>query len=290
MRELLRGPYGQVEVVSTQHGRDWVLYFHGGHESAVTASAAQLYEDLGYNVLAISRPGYGATNVGPMAPDAFANVVDQVRDHFSHECYLAVVGTSFGGPQAVAYASRFPTRARSLILHSAAPSSRPYPDKAMQRLLGPVVFHPVVEGLTWKAVSLLMRLAPSLSLRFMTAPLSTHPTRAWLKDLDSTDRQQIRELFFKMRSGSGFNNDVRHAGLADSSARRRAQQRVVCPTLITASRSDGGVSWLHAEDFHATIRNSRLVEIAAVSHLFWIGPARSQVVSAIQQFLASVAS
>ena len=44
MRRVERGSYGEVEVVVTESGTRWVHYFHGGHESAVTASAVRLYE------------------------------------------------------------------------------------------------------------------------------------------------------------------------------------------------------------------------------------------------------
>jgi pimeloyl-ACP methyl ester carboxylesterase len=54
-----------------------------------------------------------------------------VHNQLGYGSFLTVVGTSFGGPQAIAYASQFPHRARSLILHSAAPSTRAYPDAAM---------------------------------------------------------------------------------------------------------------------------------------------------------------
>jgi len=229
MRQLLSTSAGQVEVVATERDGGWVLYFHGGHESALTASAAQLYVALGYSVLAVSRPGYGATDVGPMSPMEFSALVDHVRSRFGHQDFLAVVGTSFGGPQAVAYASQFPGRVRSLVLHSAAPSSRPYPDKTIQRLLGPLIFHPRVERFTWKAVSLLMRKSPELGLRMMMGSLSTRPAGSWLEELGPGDRQEIRDLFCALRSCSGFTIDIRHAGPDGANVRRRAQQRWPAP-------------------------------------------------------------
>src|SRR5260221_1715130 len=285
MRQLLNMSAGQVEVVVTDLDSDWVLYFHGGHESALTASATQLYTGLGFSVLAVSRPGYGATDVGPMSPMGFSAVADEVRGHFGHEHFVAVVGTSFGGPQAVAYAGQFPNRVRSLVLHSAAPSSRPYPDKALQRILGPVLFHPRLERLTWRAVSLLMQTAPEPGLRMMMAALSTRSAEACLKELDSSERQAIIDTFRAMRSWSGFNIDLQYAGPDGTDIRRRAQQQVRCPTLVTASRFDAGVAWEHAEDFRATIPNARLVEIPSASPLFWIGPTKPQLISTIRQFL-----
>jgi pimeloyl-ACP methyl ester carboxylesterase len=285
-RRLIATSDGQVEIV-VRPGADVVLYFHGGHESAVTATAAELYVELGYTVVAVSRPGYGDTRVGPVPPGHFAGLVDQVRDQLGYECFLSVVGTSFGGPQAIAYASRFPSRVRSLILHSAAPSTRVYPDEVVQRLFAPVVFHPRVERFTWAAVSLLMRAMPRLGLRVMMSSLSTRPAGTWLPELSAEQRQEMREVFCTMRSGAGFVIDVHAAGAEGADARRRAQQMISCPTLVTASRSDRGVPWAHAEDFVATIPDARLVEITSPSHLFWIGSGRPQVIAAVRGFLGA---
>lgn len=286
MRQLVGTAAGLVEVVATERDNNWVLYFHGGHESAVTASAAELYADIGCSVLSVSRPGYGATDVGPMSPVRFAAIVDQVCRELSRQNFIAVVGTSFGGPQAVAYAAQFPCRARSLILHSAAPSSHPYPDSSLQKLGGKLLFNPRVEGSIWNAVSWLLQTAPQIGLRLMMSQLSKLPAKAWLAELGPFERQAIRDMFSEMRSGYGFSVDVKFAGSSGTKDRRCLQQQVLCPTLVTASRHDAGVSWQHAEDFHATIPDSHLVEVPAVSHLFWIGQTRPQLISEISQFLA----
>src|SRR3954468_5222254 len=138
MTRLLETSRGPVEVSAADAVGPWVLYFYGGHESASVALAAALYAELGYRVLAVLRPGYGGTDVGPLSPFEFVSCVDQVCERSGVDPIAAVVGVSFGGQQAVAFATSRPGRVRSLILHSAAPSSQPYADSAIQRLLGPV--------------------------------------------------------------------------------------------------------------------------------------------------------
>jgi hypothetical protein len=54
---LIETSGGQIEVVTTGVGHRAVLYFHGGHESAATAAAAGLYQDIGYRVVLLSRSG-----------------------------------------------------------------------------------------------------------------------------------------------------------------------------------------------------------------------------------------
>ena len=89
-----------------------------------------------------------------------------------------------------------------------------------------------------------------------------------------------------MGSDSGFVQDLRQGRPAGGAGRRHAQTRVRCPTLVTASRDDGGVAFAHAEDLVDTVPNAALVELDAPSHLFWIGPARAQVEAAVSAFLA----
>jgi pimeloyl-ACP methyl ester carboxylesterase len=265
-----------------------VLYFHGGHESAITAPASELYVELGYRVVRVSRPGYGHTDVGPLSPAAFAPLVDEARALLGIDSFTAVIGTSFGGPQAIEYAGRYPARTSALILHSAGPSTLPYPDSAAQRLLGPVMFHPSVERYVWSAVNLLLRRAPRLGLRLMMSSLSTQPVSTWLPLVEEPDRQAMRDVFAGMRSGRGFITDLSYAGTRYQETRRTAQQRVSCPTLITASRHDRGVAWAHAEDLAATIPLARLEALPAPSHLYWIGPPRTYLLATIRGFLATL--
>jgi pimeloyl-ACP methyl ester carboxylesterase len=88
-----------------------------------------------------------------------------------------------------------------------------------------------------------------------------------------------------MASGSGFVTDLRQGGADRSHYRETMLRSVPCPTLITASRHDGGVRFAHAEDFQRTIPNARVVETKAQSHLYWLGPERPTLVTAIEAFL-----
>jgi pimeloyl-ACP methyl ester carboxylesterase len=122
----------------------------------------------------------------------------------------------------------------------------------------------------------------------MMSSLSTQPVSTWLPLLEETDRQAMRDCLAGMRSGRGFVTDLSYAGTRHQENRRTAQQRVSCPTLITASRHDRGVAWAHAEDFAATIPLARLEELPAPSHLFWIGPPRTHLLATTRDFLATL--
>jgi pimeloyl-ACP methyl ester carboxylesterase len=196
----------------------------------------------------------------------------------------AAVGLSFGGLQAVHVAAALPYLAPRLILHSCAPSSLPYPDTPMERLGAPVVFGPHLQRLTWRAVRTMT--SSDTGLRVMMASLSTLPVAEWWNSWTPADRSAARSTFAKMESGTGFMTDLRQASAARSAYRASVLRSVPCATLVTASRHDRGVAFVHAEDFRRTIPDVRLVDTGAHSHFFWLGAARQAVLHAISDFMA----
>lgn len=266
---------GPVEVALTAGEGAVVLLFPGGHTTAATPLCTDLYTGLGYRVLAFSRPGYGQTNVGPLTAAEFIPAIARVCARLGITAAAATVGLSFGGLQAVHVAVSLRHLAPRLILHSCAPSSLPYPDGHLQRLAGPLVFGPRAQRLTWRMARVLT--SSDRGLRAMMAPLSALPTGAWWDGWTPADRAAARQTFALMDSGSGFVTDVRQAGAGRSAYREAVLRSVPCPTLVTASRHDGGVAFTHAEDFARTIPNSRLAETGAWSHLFWLGASRPAV-------------
>jgi pimeloyl-ACP methyl ester carboxylesterase len=276
---------GPVEVVYLPGDKPPVLFFPGGHCSAVSDCGWRLYQDLGHGLLAFSRPGYGRTMVGRLNAGEFVQAVSDCCDLLGVRHIAAVVGVSFGGLQAIELAVEVPRLAPRLLLHSCAPSTRPYPDTRTERLGAPVVFSPALQRLTWGTVSRLV--ASDAGLRRMVAALSTRPIQQWWHTWSDEDRRRAREIFRTMDSGRGFGYDL-HQGRTDRANHRHLLQRQVpCPTLVTASRQDAGVAFTHAQDLVETIPAATLVELTCPSHLFWIGPERSQAQAAIDDFLAS---
>lgn len=273
--------YGPVEVHLTHGTLAPILFMPGGHCSAVTPAGQEVYVERGHEVVSFSRPGYGCTDVGLLGGAEFVPAIEEVCRQLAISRAAAVVGVSFGGVQAIhfAAASSIPQR---LILHSCAPSSLPYPDTNRERLGAPMLFGPA-GNLTWALVRRLV--ASDGFLRWMMARLSTIPPRDWFDSWGVRERSAARATFISMRSDRGFLNDLRQATPSLGRYREQAQTSVVLPTLITASRADGGVAYVHAEDLARTIPHTTLVETSAPSHLFWIGPQRHEVVDAIDVFL-----
>jgi pimeloyl-ACP methyl ester carboxylesterase len=274
---------GPVEITRIEGDRPAVLFFPGGHCRASTDCGQGIYTALGHELVSFSRPGYGRTRVGPMDAVAFADVVDEVCEQLGVRSVAAAVGVSFGGLQAVHVAGHPSIGVERLVLHSSAPSTLPYPDRRAEALLGPIVFSPALERATWWLVRRAVRSGPGL--RAMLARLSTLPADQWWDSLSSADKDQAREVFNGMGSGSGFVNDLRQARARQAGARRAALGRVTCPVLITASPHDGGVDYLHAEDFQAHLAGSQFVELPSPTHLFWFGPGHDLLSDTVRDFL-----
>jgi len=275
---------GPVEVALTPGQGEVVLFFPGGHTTAATPLCTDLYTGLGYRVLVFSRPGYGLTNVGQLTAAEFIPAIAGVCDRLGITAAAATVGLSFGGLQAVHVAVSLRHFAPRLILHSCAPSSLPYPDTYLQRFAGPLVFGPRSQRLIWRMVRALT--SSDRGLRAMMASLSKLPTGEWWDRWTLADRAAARKTFSHMDSGSGFVTDVRQARTERSAYREAVLRSVPCPTLVTASRQDGGVAFTHAEDFVHTIPVSRLAETGAPSHFFWLGASRPAVSELVRNYLA----
>jgi pimeloyl-ACP methyl ester carboxylesterase len=283
--QVLSTRLGAVEVVHLPGDKPPVLFFPGGHCSAVSDCGWSLYRDAGHALLAFSRPGYGRTAVGRLNAGEFVPAVSDCCDLLGVRDTSAVVGVSFGGLQAIQVAVNLPRLAPRLVLHSCAPSTHSYPDSRREALGGPIVFAPTVQRLTWRTVSRLV--ASDAGLRRMVAALSKQPIAEWWHTWSDDDKGRAREMFTTMDSGSGFVYDLQQGRSDRATHRRLLQTQVACPTLVTASRQDAGVDFTHAQDLSGTIPAATLVELGSPSHLFWIGPERSQAQAAVNDFIPS---
>ncbi len=275
---------GPVEVVHLPGDKPPVLFFPGGHCGAASDCGWRLYTDLGHGLLAFSRPGYGRTMVGRLNAGEFVPAVSECCDLLGVSHPAAVVGVSFGGLQAIELAVQLPHLAPRLLLHSCAPSTHSYPDTRHERLGAPVVFSPALQRLTWRTVTQLV--ASDAGLRAMVATLSNRPIQQWWHTWSDDDQRRAREMFRTMDSGRGFGYDLQQGRPDRANHRHQLQRQVPCPTLVTASRHDAGVAFTHAQDLAATIPAATLIELTCPSHLFWIGPERSQAQTAVNDLLA----
>ncbi|MGW1044103.1 alpha/beta fold hydrolase [Streptomyces sp. NPDC002547] len=277
---VVRLDEGLVEYRLERRGPATVVVLHGGHTRAGLAVGEEVLAEAGYTVLAPSRPGYGRTPLSTgTTVSGFADVVRSLCAHLGITEVVAVVGTSGGGPTAVTMAARHPDLVRRLILQSAL-GWLAWPDRRT-RIGAHVAFAAHTEWAAWGAVRVLMRRAPETGLRLLLHGLTTLPVREVLARLGPRERAAMVELFCGMRSGRGFLNDLRPTPDVTSGVRQ--------PTLVIATRADGGVPFGHAQSLAAAIPHAELVESRADSHLVWFGADWPEIATTVRAFLADTA-
>jgi pimeloyl-ACP methyl ester carboxylesterase len=273
---IARLPAGRVEYRLDRRRDAVVVVFHGGHTRAGLALGEDVFAAAGCTILAPSRPGYGRTPLSTgTSVQRYADVVRELCAHLGIARVAAVVGISGGGPTAATFAARHTDLVERLILVSAV-GWLPFPDRRT-RLGSHLVFNAMTERLTWAGVHTLARKAPDACLRMMLRSLSTRPVDEVVAALRAEDRAMLLALFAQMRSGRGFLNDLRPT--PDVTA------RIDQPTLVIATRTDGGVPFAHARSLASTIRHAELVESRADSHLVWLGTDWPVIAQRIRAFL-----
>jgi pimeloyl-ACP methyl ester carboxylesterase len=269
---------GPVEYRLEQRGDMSVVVFHGGHVRAGLPLGEEVFAEAGYTLLVPSRPGYGRTPLSTgTSVSGFCDVTRALCAQLGITRIAAVVGTSGGGPTAVTMAARHPDLVQRLILQSAV-GWLSYPARRA-RLGAHVIFTARTEWFTWAAIGALMRRAPNTGLRMMLSGLSTLPVRDVMAALSPEDRAVVIDLFCRMRSGQGFLNDLRPTPDATGDVDQ--------PTLVIATRNDGGVPFADAESLAAAIRHATLVQSQADTHLIWLGQDWPTIADRIRDFLTT---
>ena len=147
------------------------------------------------------------------------------------------------------------------------------PDTGLGAAAGPLGFSPWTQGLTWRAIRTMT--SSDRGLRLMMSTLSTLPVDSWWQRWTPADRRIGSGDLRRHGLGVGFVTDLRQ-GAADRACYHQAVLRSVpCPTLVTASRHDRGVSFEHAQDFVRTVPKTHLIDTNAPCHFTGWAPRRS---------------
>jgi pimeloyl-ACP methyl ester carboxylesterase len=269
-QQLINTPSGPVEFAIEGSGPP-ILYFHGtpcGNELMLEWERSLL--DSGFQLVLPHRPGfYGTPLAGRTSTADCADLAALVLDHVGIDRVM-VIGTSAGGPPAMAFAIRFPERTAALVLQCAQ----------VHRWDGPCWAPP---SHAW-----LYHMFRSQATRWLYCQLFPvlfrlgFPTsRHYLKDLSGPryrDLQKNREALELVVSAhrtvkrfrghrDGYYNDLstwfRENVLSSG--------EVASPTLLLYDPLDPIVPFCHAEYAANSIRSSQLVELHAGGHLLGFG-------------------
>lgn len=267
--------YGAIEYRLEGQGRRVALFLLGGHVNASIPLGETYFIERGFQVLNVSRPGYGKTPLSTgITPIGFADALSELLNQLGIE-RAVVIGISAGGRTAIRFAAKHPARVEKLVLQSSI-SFAPWPDR-LTRLAAYIGFNPFTEKYTWKLMRAFLRRDPKSALKMMLSNMATLGATSVISALDERQMQALIGLFAQMSSGRGFLNDIK---TPDTDA-----TDVTVPTLIVHSKYDKSVPLSHARLLAQQIRNSVLYLSEAESHMLWFSPYYAEIEVVMSEFL-----
>lgn len=272
-QQIARTDKGPIEYRLEGSGAP-IMVLNGGHCSRRTRLSHERLARSGFLVLTPSRPGYDGTpaEIGRSAQDA-ADCLAALMETLGIP-RLDVIGISAAGPTALAFAQRYPTKIRRLVLESAV--SLPWDERTKR---GSRLVFGSAERMTWAAMRAFVRIAPRAAVRTLLLELTTLDVASVVRGMGAADLAYVVRMIEASRSGRGFLNDIEHQ-VNDLSG-------IACPTLAMYTRHDKAVRPENALRLAREISECAVYDTLADCHLIWIGKSADAVWNRRLEFLAA---
>jgi pimeloyl-ACP methyl ester carboxylesterase len=257
---------GDIEFADLGEG-DPILYFHGilSGSELVFLLDGSLVND-GFRIIVPHRPGYFGTPLGGRTTAAdCADLAAKVLDHLGI-ARAAVIGTSAGGPPAMAFAIRYPHRTAALVLQCALAHRWETPEWLPRAHRW---------TLRWLRVSWIRWLL-CCGYLFLLRAMARGPTKClqgWAGGRFSDIQNDVTAVnaaksFVSSVSGlRGYYNDttifIRENVLS--------QGEIHCPTLLLYDTHDPIVPFCHAESAASSIAGAQVIRLHVGGHYLWAG-------------------
>ncbi|TFV73570.1 alpha/beta hydrolase [Bradyrhizobium frederickii] len=242
-----------------------ILAIHGGmggHDQSWLLARALAMTLRDKRVVAVSRPGYlGSRLALGASPDEQADVYGALLDALGI-ANAAVVAVSAGGPSALQFAARHPSRCRSLVLVSACTRQLQTPPEveARLRLMRHLARLPGLPRLLkWRAErnpqAGARRAIPDEAMRERTL---RHPEAGPL--LRALQSSVFEHLSARL---PGTVNDIAQFAALE----RLPAGSISAPTLVVHGRADNVVPFSHAENVCRAIPQAKLLALPDGGHV-----------------------
>jgi pimeloyl-ACP methyl ester carboxylesterase len=270
---------GQVEYAFWGTAGPVILFLHGqpgGYDQGVQLGEAAVRH--GFRMMAISRPGYLRTPLAiGLSPGEQAEAIAALLDALGI-CRVAAVSLSGGGPAAIEFALRYPTRCLALVAISAVSRPKPPPAGIMAWLLSTKPFTSNVAGWLLGAA---VKLRPALLAQVL---VSDAKSRA---DILS-DPRKLSALIALAQAGiwlpaqrrEGSRNDVEQF----ASLPVFPVEAICVPTLVIHGMDDEEVPFTHGLFIAQKVSGAELYAIENGTHVIFVTHA-DQVFSRLFTFI-----
>lgn len=258
-----------------------IFVMHGGHSSCEEEFGYASLLENNYRMITPSRAGYGKTSkqIGKDLSIACHYYI-QLLNHLKVD-KVHVLAISAGGPSGLYFAANYPDRVRTLTLQSAVTKEWHTPQDRIYKI-AQVLFHPIVEKVTWKMTASMSNLLPEMMFKLMTSSFSTLSYKQIQNKIGNNDIEEVRKMNNRQRSGSGFLIDL----LQTKEITAKEMSKIHAPTLIMHSPYDGAVPLEHPDEAHKQIRYSERYNPDTWGHLIWLGQDAEEAADYLVNFLA----
>ncbi len=274
MGNIVNTQLGRIEYTDIGTGTSMV-FLHGGHSNCRVQLFHKGFDKKRFRLITPSRPGYGHTPLnGYEKPEDAARLIASFLELFNDD-KIIVIGISAGGPTAISLVALLKDKVRALVLISAV-SKRWLTKMDGRFLLSRLLFHPIMEGTTWKLVHACFRLFPRSMAKTFFNEFSTNSS----VEMTQKEILALKKMISLQRSGRGFLNDLGHE--LDT----KVLEAVECPTLIMHSMNDASVNVDMAYHAYGHIANAELkLYNNRWGHLLWLGRDSAQPINDANRFL-----
>lgn len=264
-------PAGVIEFLDVGEGIP-ILYFHGtGAGADLVPPFEQPLISGRCRLIIPNRPGYYGTPLASRCTaDGCAELLAALIDELGVDRVI-VVGTSGGGPAALAFATRHPQRTAGLVLQCAQAHAWDHPRwlPEKHRWLYSLLRRRRLRPLLNTAHRALGRYSPGRAGSVITfysgvrAPdLRGDPHASWLID------QLIASGKRCSQQPAGIDNDLEILFDPDSTVQPGT---IDCPTLIIHDRTDPVVPFAHVDWIQQAIPHAEWTDHKLGGHLIWTG-------------------
>ncbi|WP_428268084.1 alpha/beta fold hydrolase [Haliangium sp.] len=260
-----------------------VLVCTGGGAGIDSVAALDELTEAGYRLIAVCRPGYydvpltAAPTLADHA-DLYHAVISALELGAVH-----VFGLSAGGPSALYYAARYPTR--SLVLWSAVTGPYVPNRESMETPLGRLVLAKRGQALVSWSLWRFARWMPRTTMTTFLRAEATLDRKEIARVIDETLRDRRDRDRFKTFVASTTPMSKLYSGMMDEIDKMGAEwapdwASIQAPTLAVGSPVDKDVSYDHLERIRARLPNAQIMSVRAGGHFVWWGREGREVLAA----------
>ena len=281
---------GEIEYALRGSG-PVVLFLHGGpggYDQGLLER--ELFNEGGFSVLSISRPGYLRTPLTTgVTFEEQADAIEALLTSLGIS-ELAVVGASAGGPVALHFALRHPKRVKSLILMAAVSQEYIVEQEQMDSIMARIFLSDTGADIGVWIFDILTRRWPSMSLKMSfkeSVGLDSDDLNDYVKQVMSIPEQVlwfkrfIRTTIPMSSRMAGLNNDLKQLERVSF----ENLDEIKCPTMVIHGDVDTDTVFSNAEFSANSIPNARLYKIENIGHVVWLGEHVSKMNSDLLEFL-----